>query len=98
MRTAMSPKTGRAWRLCAWNQACQMPVSTQLEGRDHYCRWHARCCTYPAQAHAFEFFAEWLSGMQLAYPNDGWWGMDAEQLWPVLQGVETIWIAEQKAA
>ena len=98
MRTINHPNSGMTWRLCPWNDACQMPVSTVLDGKESYCRWHARSCSYPAQAHAVEFFEQWLGDMQLRYPSDGWWGWEAKRLWPVLQGVETIWIAEAKAA
>lgn len=85
-------------RLCAWNDACQMPVGTVLDGKDRYCRWHARCCSYPAMAGDVELFGVWLVWMQGAYPSTGWWGWPAEQLWPVLQGVETIFAAESRAA
>lgn len=98
MRTILNPATGLTWRLCPWNEACQMPVSTTLDGRDHYCRWHARCCNYPAQANDFDLFSQWLEGMQRAYPSPGWWGWEPERIWPVLQGVETIFVAASKAA
>lgn len=98
MRTIMNPRSGLTWRLCAWNDACQMPVSTTLDGKDSYCRWHARCCSYPAQANDFEMFWMWITGVQKAYPSDGWWGWEPELIWPVLLGVETIWAAEAKAA
>lgn len=75
-----------------------MPVCTMLEGKDVYCRWHARCLSYLSQAHQFELFAEWLAWMQSAYPSTGWWGWPADRLWPVLQGLHTIWAAEEMAA
>lgn len=98
MRTAISEKTGVTWKLCAWNDVCQMPVTTMLEGAQAYCRWHARCLNYVQQAHQFELFAEWLTWMQQAYPSQGWWGWPADRLWPVLQGLHTIWAAEELAA
>ena len=97
MRTILNPQTGRTWRLCAWNEACQIPVTTVLDGRDRYCRWHARCCSYPAQANDYDMFEPWILWMQQAYPSHGWWGWEPERIWPVLQGVETIMAAEARA-
>jgi len=98
MRTVLSPKTGITWRLCAWNEACQVPVCTVLDGKDVYCRWHARCLSYVGHAHQFELFAQWLEWMQSGYPSAGWWGWPADRLWPVLQGLHTVWAAEEQAA
>lgn len=103
MRTATSPKTGVTYQLCSWNACCQMPVTTSIGEYDAYCRWHRRCLTFPEQASNFELFAMYLQGMQQAYPSApkgpvGWWGWTAEQLWPVLQGGQTIWMAERVAA
>lgn len=98
MRVATSPKTGLTWRLCCWDDVCQMPVSTHLEDKAAYCRWHQRCLQMPQQAGNFETFTMFLDWCQGAYPSRGWWGWPAEQLWPVLQGVETVWQAEALAA
>lgn len=72
-----------------------MPVCTVLDGKDVYCRWHARCLSYVGHAHQFELFAQWLEWMQSGYPSTGWWGWPADRLWPVLQGLHTIWAAEE---
>lgn len=98
VRTTVSEKTGVTYQLCCWNHCCQMPVTTTLGNYDTYCRWHRRCLTFPEQAANFEIFAMYLQGMQQAYPSTGWWGWSAEQLWPVLQGVQTIWAAEAVSA
>ena len=97
MRTATSPKTGIIWRLCCWNDACQMPVSTRLTEASVYCPWHQRCLHYPQHAGDFEAFATFLEWFQSAYPSDGVWGWPAERIWPVCQGVETIWHQEAAA-
>ena len=98
MRTFVSPKTGVTWKLCAWNEVCQMPVSSALDERSEYCRWHKRCLTAPQQGGSYEHFLLWHAWLQQAYPSSGWWGRPPEQLWPVLQGVHTIWHAEAVAA
>ena len=98
MRTAISPKTGITWRLCAWNEACQMPVSTRLDGGAVYCPWHQRCLHYPQHASDVEAFATFLQWFQAAYPSEGIWSRPGEQLWPVVQGVETVWRTEEAAA
>jgi len=98
VRTTLNPHTHQTWRLCQWDSACQVPVSTVLDGKESYCRWHAHCCRYPAMARNVEFFAEWLRLMQQSYPSSGWWGWEPDRLWPVLQGVETIWSASAKVA
>lgn len=98
MRTVLSPKSGSVWRLCSWNDACQMPVSLTLDEKPHYCRWHARCLSSPQIASSRDAFVMFLEWMQQAYPSDGWWGWPVEQLWPVMQGTMTIFQAEDLAA
>lgn len=75
-----------------------MPVTTILEGGTTYCQWHRSCLNAPAHARNQEACAMWLEWRQRAYPSDDWWAMPIEQLWLVLQGVETIWQAKEKAA
>lgn len=98
MRTMKSPKTGLTWKLCAWNQACQMPVTLTLDENPHYCRWHQRCLSSPAIASNYDAFRMYMDWMQQAYPSSGWWGWPVDQLWPVMQGVVTIVQAEEMAA
>lgn len=93
----MSPKTGITWRLCSWNESCQMPVSTSLDGKAIYCQWHQRCLRFPQQGHTFENFLIFHEWFQKAYPSQGWWGWAPEQLWPVLQGIVTVWSMEEAA-
>lgn len=98
MSTAMSPTTGVTWVLCGWSRGCGMPVSTDLFRAGQLCRWHARCANCEDQAWNREAFDAFLAWMQSAYPSTGWWGWPADRLWPVLQGLHTIWDAEERAA
>ena len=98
MRTVVSHKTGMTWRLCSWNDACQIPVTLTLDEKQHYCRWHARCLQLPQIASNRDAFEMYLDWMQQAYPSTGWWGWPVEQLWPVLQGTMTVFQAEDQAA
>ncbi|MCS6294325.1 MAG: hypothetical protein H8J66_14740 [Nitrospira sp.] len=99
MRTAISPKTGMTWRICDWNDACQMPVTDSLTGGSKvYCRWHRRCLEAPVLARDPEAFQVWLEWLQKAYPSDGWWSWPSDLLWPVMQGVATVWSMGEAAA
>lgn len=76
-----------------------MPVTTILAGGATYCAWHRYCLNAPAYAYSQDACAMWLDWRDRAYPSSsGWWTLPIEQLWPVLQGVETIWQAKEKAA
>lgn len=75
-----------------------MPVTTIMSGGMTYCQWHRSCLTAPAHARSQEACAMWLEWLQREYPSDGWWSLPIEQLWPVLQGVQTIWQIKQEAA
>lgn len=104
MRTAVSPKTGATWRLCDWNAVCQMPVRhaslSESEGSDVYCRWHRWVCNAPVLAQDRGAFQEFLAWINTAYPGEskGWWGRSEEELWPVVQGVMSIWDVEREVA
>lgn len=74
-----------------------MPVSTILDGGSAYCRWHRACLNAPRHAHDQGAFEQWLESHQRAYPAGGWWGWPPEQLWPVLQGVATVWATSEAA-
>lgn len=66
----------------------------EAEAGEVFCRWHRWCSGAPVLARDRAAFQEFLSWVQRAYPGEckGWWGWPEAVLWPVVQGVDEVWV------